>query len=827
MTTRNKRPFKTWWGTVKRNWRRQLFSETLEARRCLTEIGLIPHLIDGTQVSSPTSIATADFDDDGDLDLFVAARNQDGWYRNDPDRSLSTFHPLAVTETRVPYKSALAMDMDGDADFDIVVRPVRGMPYWFRNQGSGQFSDVALLPTMLGPGDQLQFNDINLDGRPDLVTSIQTCGFDHCSHVIAWQENTGDGSWSEEKRVLTVHPELDSLNFADLNNDQMDDLILGNSYCSVVTGQCYYQTNGFSKQGASQFDRQPTRLHRSELPSAARAAEVDWRDVDGDGDRDGIVKTFADGETSIGWIENLDGEGNFSAAVSVFTHVASPNEMLPHAIGDVDGDHDLDIVVLGEQGAMYLATFDTAVGEFNFVSQVSRWFEGPTDALLIDIDGDDLSDLVAVSESRNEVAWFRRATDQPAFFSAAVAIGHKLDPIKQSLPIDFDVDGDVDFLVATADSHMMSLEWYENIDGNGMFTRHFIRELEATWFQAGDFDNDGDIDLLVHQSNNSVWLPNNGAFQFGAPRFVSNDELSTSVPVDFDQDGDLDLVHVARDAITWYENIDRQGVFERIEVTTGLRRAELEFVGDFDGNGDVDVVYRERCSRECDDRLMRFEHRNGSLVFHLLMNLKSEPFVSNSTALGDVDGDGDVDLVLSESRSSFQLVLNNAGTLGIAIRYATEIYRPILELADMDGDGDLDVVSSHDSGREMQWHENLDGRWQFSAARQINVFDRGWHSVWFSDIDRDNLPDMFVVPTGDPQVYWYRNSVHSIAPVLGDANRDGVFDSSDLVAVFAAGRFEDGLAHPVSFEQGDWNGDEEFTTADLVVAFQAGFYFGI
>ena len=59
---------------------------------------------------------------------------------------------------------------------------------------------------------------------------------------------------------------------------------------------------------------------------------------------------------------------------------------------------------------------------------------------------------------------------------------------------------------------------------------------------------------------------------------------------------------------------------------------------------------------------------------------------------------------------------------------------------------------------------------------------------------------------------------------FGDANRDGRFDSSDLVAVFAAGFYESPEFDAVTWEQGDWNGDGRFTTADLIAAFQYGGY---
>jgi hypothetical protein len=59
---------------------------------------------------------------------------------------------------------------------------------------------------------------------------------------------------------------------------------------------------------------------------------------------------------------------------------------------------------------------------------------------------------------------------------------------------------------------------------------------------------------------------------------------------------------------------------------------------------------------------------------------------------------------------------------------------------------------------------------------------------------------------------------------FGDANLDRVFNSSDLVAVFQAGKYEDGIPRNATWAEGDWNADGDFDTSDLVQAFQAGAY---
>ena len=58
--------------------------------------------------------------------------------------------------------------------------------------------------------------------------------------------------------------------------------------------------------------------------------------------------------------------------------------------------------------------------------------------------------------------------------------------------------------------------------------------------------------------------------------------------------------------------------------------------------------------------------------------------------------------------------------------------------------------------------------------------------------------------------------------VTGDSNRDGVFDSGDLVTAFTAGKY--GTGEPASWEDGDWNSNLLFDSNDFVVAFQTGLY---
>ncbi len=60
--------------------------------------------------------------------------------------------------------------------------------------------------------------------------------------------------------------------------------------------------------------------------------------------------------------------------------------------------------------------------------------------------------------------------------------------------------------------------------------------------------------------------------------------------------------------------------------------------------------------------------------------------------------------------------------------------------------------------------------------------------------------------------------------LIGDVNDDGVFDSSDLVLIFQAAKYEVAEPVDVTFEEGDWNDDGLFDSSDLVLAFQMNHY---
>ncbi|MCA9212200.1 MAG: hypothetical protein KDB27_03970 [Planctomycetales bacterium] len=116
------------------------------------------------------------------------------------------------------------------------------------------------------------------------------------------------------------------------------------------------------------------------------------------------------------------------------------------------------------------------------------------------------------------------------------------------------------------------------------------------------------------------------------------------------------------------------------------------------------------------------------------------------------------------------------------------------------------------------WFENTDGHGVFGDEQLVGTLSQ-YVSADVGDIDGDGDGDLDLLAVSDKEsLTWYE---HRLVP---NSNDDGLFDSSDLVKVFQAGKYEDDLSRAASFDEGDWNQDGFFDSSDLVLAFQSGHY---
>jgi hypothetical protein len=302
---------------------------------------------------------------------------------------------------------------------------------------------------------------------------------------------------------------------------------------------------------------------------------------------------------------------------------------------------------------------------------------------------------------------------------------------------------------------------------------------------AADIDGNGIVDA-IHCS---------AVGNFGPPRgYISwwdySDGNWTEIPVtttfvgafdvfgaDIDGDGDNDIAACAfydimeddrNGRFAWFENMDGGLVWKEHLVANQFWGAEDVEVADLDGDGDMDLLGAASLayigSQNAD--VAWFENSGGDGLSWIQHDVDTDYADALSVKAGDIDGDGDNDIV----GASYYSILNNivwwenldgSGTTGPQIIVENDFPNMnCVSVADMDGDGDLDILGSSNSFSPTGFWENLDGSghsWQDHPVGQIN--GRGWRRVHAADIDGDGDPDVQAVSEGVGNYYisWWEN----------------------------------------------------------------------
>ncbi|AII51177.1 FG-GAP-like repeat-containing protein [Hymenobacter sp. APR13] len=222
-------------------------------------------------------------------------------------------------------------------------------------------------------------------------------------------------------------------------------------------------------------------------------------------------------------------------------------------------------------------------------------------------------------------------------------------------------------------------------DGRGTFSRQErLRNSFGTSFAVGDVDGDGDLDVV----DGSVHF-NDGRGSFSSSGNLAGSSSAFTVRgcalADLDNDADLDVL-VSEDTfgVSWFRN-DGTGSFST-KLFLGSSSA-VEFpLQDLDGDGDLDMLWGS--SVMANDGQGNFTKGPGFAF--------NSPFEANSEPIGDIDGDGDIDALTASGRMELRLYTNNGRGM---FSEAAPLFSTILGLSanltasgDLDNDGDLDLV---------------------------------------------------------------------------------------------------------------------------------------
>jgi hypothetical protein len=369
--------------------------------------------------------------------------------------------------------------------------------------------------------------------------------------------------------------------------------------------------------------------------------------------------------------------------------------------GDVDGDGDVDIVAANSISDD-LSVFLQTGGQFAPSPRLGGGgMRGPTALALADVDGDAAADLIVANEFSDDVMLFLQQAGG-GYPSEGTVIANDLAGPVAVATADIDRNGKLDVAIANSRDTFATV-LFQELDGT--WTRkdvygHSLQESQSV--AIGDLNGDGDLDLVVanYASNTLVVMFQKDYRKFG--RLVLTDGTNLwgprSVVVgDVDSDGDLDIVSAneAGEKVGMFlQTKPGEYVALRSELVAPVSNAGPTDValGDLDGDGDLDVATVSANSRVGGLNVL-YHWSPGRFIG----SSQIKDAAALSVAIGDLDADGDVDAVAASFLQGIKVYRNDPGGAPTESSYKHPglVGATAVAVADVDGEGGLDFVSAN------------------------------------------------------------------------------------------------------------------------------------
>ena len=627
-----------------------------------------------------SSIALDDLDGDNDLDVFVAnsgsgADGDDQVWINQGGVQGGTTGVFSNTQTLNNGRSQVVVlgDLDGDTDVDALVSGAVHQIWW--NDGNGSFSagptlgfstayDVALGDldndddldvVFAGEGDfnpsQVYWNEwdtiqeftagpelatdgtnsgvalaADLDKNPRLDIYLATSG----GNVVWW--NNGDDTFTAGSPMGSKSDTDVAL--AKLDGDRYVDAFVTRKLLSDNANGVWLNNVNRSFQASS------------DKMGVFSSLSVALADLDGDDDVDAFVANSGPNKV---WLNNtfgpaLERPGLFKAIAQPFDDGLGEDV----ALGDLDGDGDLDAFVVGSDAQVWLnGEGVNPPGTFSFGQDLGTKFA--KSVALGDLDGDDDLDAFLVKEYGYMVWLNGQGADPPGVFSRGQDVAQHDQYYEDVALDDLDGDGDLDAFVV----RLFGIEVWLNGEGGdpmGLFSlaQEFdIEKLSMVSGALGDLDGDGDVDAFVVGGKMRVLLNGEGGNSQGVFNLSQEGNVLTQggkgvALGDLDGDGDLDAFEASYPSNRIWINglLGNVGTFTDSGQQFGVTNSTDVALGDLDGDGDLDAFISTGSSNSRSQSNKIWENPGGGV------NLDTQCLgsaASNGVALGDLDGDGDLD----------------------------------------------------------------------------------------------------------------------------------------------------------------------------------------
>lgn len=197
-----------------------------------------------TDAFTSRSVNWTDFDNDGDVDLFVTSEgNQnENLYRNNNDGTFTKLTSGALVTDGGSTMSSSWGDYDNDGDPDVFLANDQGNDALFRNDGNETFTKVVNDPVVMSGGNSFgsQWADVDNDGDLDLFVT-NSFGGGPWKNFLFW--NNGDGSFSRDTAEVCSKDEGWSYGCAFGDFDRDGDLDLGVANCYNAAQPDYLYEN--------------------------------------------------------------------------------------------------------------------------------------------------------------------------------------------------------------------------------------------------------------------------------------------------------------------------------------------------------------------------------------------------------------------------------------------------------------------------------------------------------------------------------------------------------------------------------------------------------
>jgi hypothetical protein len=672
---------------------------------------------------NPWSVVLVDLDDDGDLDQAISRGPFDEAVEvlfNDGNANFSSGGTYAVGDFANQIVSG---DLDGDNDPDLAVANASNTVSILLNNGNGTFAAQTSFATGTDPRGLVL---ADLDGDADLDIATPNFDTDDASVIL----NDGKGSFGAPTSFSAGDSPM-CIAAGDLDGDGDEDLAVGN-----------YFGNDFSiliNDGSASFAAAGSYPAGTGRPMAASVA-----DLDDDGDLD-IAAPSQNSETvAVLW---NNGAASFDTEI---VHGASANPT-GIAVGDIDGDSHIDIAVANFFGYNMSVIFGGSDGTLG-INEALVTAPGPREVVLSDFDGDENLDIA--------VATF--TTNPPQSGNHAISLHGG--------------NGDGTF------QNFVSLPC--NPDSNG-----------PQAIASGDLDGDESPDLaMAYDTGQSVSVMlNNGDGAFGPDtpygHFLSLSAVHANDVAlgDLDGDDDLDLVSAGDHLSVSFNNGDGTFTDEVAYDELSTYSIQLE---DVDGDDDLDIAAAELTGGFSTDGFLTIWHNDGDGAFGAPTSYDAGNY-PGSIAFGDIDGDGEREVLVANWFSGdfgppiVSIMEEDAnGDYSIAFTVEADMRCRYASFGDVDNDGDLDIIVSNGVGDNVSVALNL-GDGTFAESVQYGAGDGNWSHA-LGDVNHDGSLDIVTADyLADTVSVLLNECFDSSEPCLADDNGNGNVGPEDLAALLA------------------------------------------